>query len=165
MSPVSPDLTVNKGAVKVLAMAVGVREAARRMGLPEERVMKWSQRDPQGPWTVQLSQALATKPSAVSAKVSAPVREASDAMANSMHELSKRGKLAYLKAGVKVGEHLAKAPADELLAQGADVKAWASTTALAGSWQDQSAKTAVLVNINLLGLSPDQLRTVQDVGE
>src|SRR4051812_23388649 len=52
-------LDVNREAVRVLCVAVGVREAARKLGLPESTVQSWSQR---GGWlkpTVQPPTVLA----------------------------------------------------------------------------------------------------------
>lgn len=155
--------SVNREAVKVLAMAVGIREAARRMGLSEERVMKWSQRDPDGPWTAQLAAAHATTPSAVSSKQASAVRSASTAMADTLGDLSKRGRLAYLSAGVRVGEKLAQTDADELLVMSADAKAWASTTALAGSWPEKQATASVMISVEMLGVRPGEYAQVIDV--
>lgn len=45
-----PAQPIDREAVKLLCKQIGLREGARRMGLSEARVLKWSQRDPAGPW-------------------------------------------------------------------------------------------------------------------
>ncbi len=158
--PLSP---VNREAVKVLAKAIGVREAARRMGLSEDRVRKWSQRDPAGPW----GHAVTTLPRQTGRPMLSPVvspmspsgcpqtvTTASKAMADTLDSLSKRGRLAYLAAGVAVGEALA-AKAEEqpdavlsaILPEGQNAKAWSSITGLAAGWSDGSGSS---ISVNLL---------------
>lgn len=55
--PAESRTPINRESVKTLAIAVGVREAARQLGLSEDRVRQWSSRDgwfkaPQTPTTV-----------------------------------------------------------------------------------------------------------------
>lgn len=47
----APTIPIDKEAIKTLCKAVGIREGARQLGLPEARVLKWSERDPTGSWT------------------------------------------------------------------------------------------------------------------
>lgn len=97
---------VNREAVKTLALAVGIREAARRMGLSEERVLKWSQRDPAGPWTVQAQTSAIARPSKTRVEVCPqPVRTAPQALAD-MLDAGKNPKLLGL---VEKREFLASA--------------------------------------------------------
>lgn len=166
--PADASAPPNREAVKVLAKAVGIREAARRMGLSEERVMKWSQRDPDGPWgSAVVSIPRQRGPVAVSA-CPQNVRTAPDAMAESLDSLSKRGRLGYLRAGVAVGEAMARKAEitqeanpddpDALLAvlmpEGQNAKAWASTTALAGSWEAKTPQANVMISVQMLGVRP-----------
>ena len=143
---------INREAVKVLALVVGVREAARRMGLGEERVMKWSQRDPSGPWG-----SLAPSPpprSIVSAQMSAcpqPVRTPSEAMADVNAENGARSRSAALRYSARNLEHLADLSPEEgvlLAPQAASLVKVAST---AGEWSSTSRGN---VRINILSGDP-----------
>lgn len=166
----------NKEAVKVLAKAVGVREAARQLGLPEERVKKWSQRDPAGHWggaVVSVPFNRGGRPCSVPTSPNVPTP--SEALANSIESLSKRGRYAYLAAGVTVGEAMASHAArlaecgspeailEALLPEGQNAKAWAGTTALAGSWEAKQPVASVMVSVKMLGMRPEELVVEQKV--
>jgi len=143
---------INREAVKVLAQAVGVREAARRMGLSEERVMKWSQRDPAGPWG---SLAPAPPPrSIVSAQVSAcpqPVRTASEAMADVNAENGARSRSAALRYSARNLEHLADLPAEEGVLLAPQAASLVKVAATAGDWASSQRGS---VRINILAADP-----------
>ena len=151
---------INREAVKVLAQAVGVREAARRMGLGEERVMKWSQRDPAGPWMTQPGAAMIAAPSITGAtrQLSAcpqPVRTASEALADVNAENGARSRSAALRYSARNLEHLAELSPEEgvlLAPQAASLVKVAST---AGDWSSTSRGA---VRINILAADPFALQ-------
>lgn len=45
--------TIPRETVKTLAKAIGLRPAARQLGIDENLVLQWSARDPNGPWSVK----------------------------------------------------------------------------------------------------------------
>jgi len=138
---------INREAVKVLAQAVGVREAARRMGLSEERVMKWSQRDPTGPWGSMLAPPAPPSRGPV-AKVECPqnVRTASDAMAEANADNSRRSRAAALRYSARTLEHAADLDPETALASASDVSSVVKVASVAGGWGDQD-KSKVRVSI------------------
>jgi len=154
---------INREAVKVLAQAVGVREAARRMGLSEERVMKWSQRDPAGPWMTQPGAAMIAAPSMTGAtrQLSAcpqPVRSASEALADVNAENGARSRSAALRYSARNLEHLADLSPEEgvlLAPQAASLVKVAST---AGEWATTSRGS---VRINILAADPFAVQVVE----
>lgn len=46
-------VTIPKETVKTLAKAIGLRPAARQLGLDENLVLQWSKRDPEGSWAIE----------------------------------------------------------------------------------------------------------------
>ena len=78
----------DREAVKVLAISVGVREAARQLGLNEERVMKWSQREG---WLKQPEPK--PQPPTVTRNEVRTVRKPSDALAGILEERKDKSKL------------------------------------------------------------------------
>ena len=146
----------NREAVKVLAQAIGVREAARRMGLSEERVMKWSQRDPAGPWMSQPGAAMIAAPSVTGAtrQLSAcpqPVRTASEALADVNAENGARSRSAALRYSARNLEHLADLSPDEGVLLAAQAASLTKVAATAGEWSSASRGN---VRINILAADP-----------
>ena len=146
----------NREAVKILAQAIGVREAARRMGLSEERVMKWSQRDPAGPWMSQPGAAMIAAPSVTGAtrQLSAcpqPVRTASEALADVNAENGARSRSAALRYSARNLEHLADLSPDEGVLLAAQAASLTKVAATAGEWSTASRGN---VRINILAADP-----------
>lgn len=142
----------NREAVKVLAQAIGVREAARRMGLSEERVLKWSQRDPAGPWG-----SMAPPPPPPSrgriARVECPqiVRTASEAMAEVNAENGSRSRSAALRYSARNLEHLADLSPGDGVMLAAQAASLVKVAATAGEWASASRGS---VRINILAADP-----------
>lgn len=143
-------LNVDREAVRVLAVAVGVREAARQMGLDENTVMQWSARYG---WLKN------TKPTQPLPKSMQPVDvvtvsgvsvSPAEALSNAMETLSTNAKLGFLKASARVAEHLADDPDPEsLLARAKSAAGWAKTASLAGGWAAKDGATTVQVSVGL----------------
>lgn len=136
---------MDREAVKTLAVAVGVREAARQMNLPEATVQAWSARDewfatPVKPPTMERATD-ATKPSV--------------AMANMLAEDSLRTKIGFSRAAVKVADKLGESTPDALMeretAQSAGV--WTGIASKVHSWDAKSGPDGVnvMVNVAILG--------------
>lgn len=92
-------LNVDREAVRTLAVAVGVREAARQMDIPEATVQAWSARgewfvNPVQPPTVIQPTTIATKPA--------------NALQNSMLRRRDKGKLYLSKYYVDASRKAAK---------------------------------------------------------
>ena len=80
-------LNVNREAVKTLAIAVGVREAARQMNLPEDTVKTWSGR---GNWfkKVQKPPTMAREPTETMSPSNALTHHLNEMKARSLRALS-----------------------------------------------------------------------------
>jgi len=136
---------IDREAVRVLALSVGLREAARQLGLNEDRVCKWSERGkwfkptPQPPKQSDVSSV--SKPGEIMLNVLTEHKiETRMSLARSVRRLAKRAEKAKLS----------------------DSKHVLNVAQTAGhtfeDWQPkQSAGTNVMVNIALLGVEPGQI--------
>jgi len=95
----------------MLAVEVGVREAARRMGLSEEAVMKRSSREG---WIRDLPRSERLPPTVL--QPVSVVRTAPDAQADSIKERDKRSRSNHARAAETVSARIAEMEGDELLA-------------------------------------------------
>ncbi len=104
MPEASNQIQVNREEVRMLALEIGVREAARRLGLNEDRVCKWSER---GNWFstpkhINSSQALVStvsRPSVVlTDEITRLEGETRTSLARSAAHLAKQGESAELNA-------------------------------------------------------------------
>ena len=124
----------DKEAVKVLALQHGVREAARLCNLPEYRVLKWSQRDPLGAWTVQKQIAQLT-PIKGNHTLSSTSSSPSDALRSTLTERSNQTKLGLSKAAAKAAEHLAQSEPIEILTRSRQMHDVAKTASTVHGWE------------------------------
>jgi hypothetical protein len=97
--PTMNAINIDREAVKTLAIAVGVRKAARQLGLKEATVCKWSER---GKWFKSPPQP--PKQSDVSTVIKSP----SNALADTLREHSEQTKLGMATAARKAAKHAAK---------------------------------------------------------
>ena len=97
-------LDVDWEAVRVLALAVGVREAARRMGLEESTVTTSSMRDG---WLRDLPRSESLPPTVQSRAVSA-VRSPGEALSDVLREDGAATRLGHSRFHRKISENLAK---------------------------------------------------------
>lgn len=124
-------LDVDWPAVRVLALAVGVREAARQMGISEDAVMQRSSRE--GWLSDPRVRAIAQRPvTPVSANVSAP----HTALAQSMKEDALRGRAAALRVSRRALERTAQLDDDELIVPEVAQMAhtWTKSASIAGGY-------------------------------
>lgn len=119
-------LNVDREAVKTLAIAVGVREAARQLSIPEPTVQSWSLR---GNWFAKPALPPTMLRPASGASIS-PSRALSDTLADD----SKRTRLGFAKAARKAAEHLAEADADTILKRSKSMLDAAKTAATVHGW-------------------------------
>jgi len=138
-------LDVDREAVKMLVLSIGVREAARRMNLPEATVQAWSAR---GEWLQPIVQ-----PPTVLAATNAT--KPSVALANVLADDSLHTRVGFSKAGRKVATKLGEMEADKLIerdtAQGA--RQWAEIAKTTHGWDAKQgdAGVNVAVNIGIIG--------------
>lgn len=139
---------VDREAVKTLAIAIGIRPAARQLGLDEHRVLKWSQRDPAGPWIAKLIPAVpATLEHHKVSSCPQPLVSPSDAMQNSLADHSKRTRIALAKASTKATEHLAEQPAQAILKAAQNMRHVSAVAAQVHSWDQNSQQGPLTLNI------------------
>lgn len=152
----------NREAVKVLAKAIGLREAARRMGLSEQRVMKWSQRDPTGPWIKNADNSSLSTPSVTGSTLQQAcpqsVRTPSDAMDSALKDDAKQTKISLSKGIRKAATFISEQPG-VLLFTGADrVKQIVGAASQLHGWEQSSQGGSISLNI-LTGQAAVQINT------
>ena len=91
-----------------LAVDIGLRPAARALGLPEERVKKWAQRDK---WNISLIRPQGFK----HAQVSPQVPDAIEVKTRLLASHSDRTRLGLALASTNASEHLATLPAESVV--------------------------------------------------
>ncbi len=134
-------------AVKTLATAIGVREAARQTGIPESTVQSWSARyqwftPPKLPPTISnpRNATIATK-------------KPSDALADTLRDESRQTKLNLSRGILRASRAIAEADPRELLEKADKVKAMAGAGSVVHSWEEK--QTNVGLNLSILSVSGD----------
>ena len=135
-------LNVDWPAVRVLAVAVGVREAARQMGISEDAVRQRSKREGwmASPKTV-AQRALAKPVTSVSPTALSPA----DALANVLQEHERETKLSLARSA----RRMAKDAEQATLRESGHVKEVAQTAAIVHRWGENKGPQAIL-NVALL---------------
>lgn len=134
---------ITRESVKTLAIAVGVREAARQLGLSEERVMKWSQREK---W---LKNELKPQPPTVTRNEVRAVRKPSEVLA----EYGKTTRFHLAKATDKASEHISEQSPDFILAKSEDLRRVVSSAAQIHGWDEK--KDSAGINLSILSIGGD----------
>jgi hypothetical protein len=142
---------INREAVRVLALAVGVREAARRMGLSQERVMKWSQR---GNWQLSADASAISKPSATGATKQLeacpqPVRNPAEALLDALADDSHESKISLSRGLRKAAKYVEDMEGADIIESAQNVKATAQSLALVHKWDTQAP--SCIVNVAFIG--------------
>lgn len=140
-------LDVDREAVRVLAIAIGVREAARQLNLDENTVLQWSKR---GKWFAKPE--LPILPPTMQKKVVPGVINPAVALQNALMEMSGKTKLGLGKACVKLAGKFADMDADELIQVTPAMKDTASVGQKAFDWS--SGASGVQVNVAIGGDHP-----------
>ena len=140
-------LQVDKEAVRALVVAVGVREAARQMGIAEGTVQAWSARYK---WTEKVK---AAQQLAIASKPVQPIAtKPADALANVLVERKEKSRTHLSKYVVDAGEQAANSNGDLAIAQ--DVRHVAAIHS--SIWpEEQQAQNNVMVNLAILGMSQE----------
>jgi hypothetical protein len=96
-------LDVNREAVRVLVLSVGVRVAARQMGIPQATVQAWSAR---GKWLRQTRDQPATMPKPLSMVSATIATKPHFSLQNTIQEEGDRTRVALLRSSRKAAEHV-----------------------------------------------------------
>lgn len=147
---------VNWEAVRMLALAVGVREAARKLGINEETVKKRCTREGwlSNPDARAASNAMAVEKreegrAAYVASRLSPTLSPSAVFAAELADLGSKSRLALAKAVQKGSAHAAELSGPEILEQSQNVKSIAQTADLVHGWKD--AAPQVKLRLDILG--------------
>lgn len=127
-------------AVKMLALEIGIRAAAREMGLDEHRVLKWSQRDPQGPWTIQ-AQTQHLKPyNGHNGTLSSLSSSPSQALRTSLQTLGAKTRLNLAKAAHRGAKSLKRQPGEAIVRQASNLAQLTTAAAKLHGWEEQQGQ-------------------------
>lgn len=130
-------LDVDWEAIKTLAIAVGIREAARRVGISEESVMQRSSREG---WLRDLPRSIPMPPTVMRAV--SVVSNPGEAMGQAMKDLNDGTRFGHAKVARKIADKLSQSDEDELLAIMPSVLMAGKHAALvAGNWGGQQGTT------------------------
>lgn len=137
-------LTVDRGAVRVLATAVGVREAARQLGLSQCRVLQWSKR---GNWfkTPPLPQ-----PPTVTRNHVTTVISPAESLKNQLEDDSRVTRLGLSKAAKAAAETFSKANGQSVIKQAKQLRDITSTASTLHGWEERTAGGALNLNLGIV---------------
>jgi hypothetical protein len=140
---------VDRESVRLLAIELGVREAARRCGLSEDRVRKWSSRykwlEQRAPKQQQAAVTVVTKPG--------------DVLIATHKELEERTKSGLAQATARAAEAAAKAIKPLEITNTAQLRDLAASAARVFGW-DKAPQTNVQVNTGFK-LTMEQLEEIR----
>ncbi len=137
---------IDKEAVRLLAIEIGVREAARRLGLNEDRVCKWSER---GKWFSTPTHINA------SATIVSSVSKPGDILVNELARLEGETRTSLARSAAQ----LARQGENAKLEASGHVRNAAQVAQIAFKWRDDEKPSHFslnVLNINTLSIdSPD----------
>jgi hypothetical protein len=136
-------LNVDWPAVRVLAVAVGVREAARQMGISQDAVRQRSKREGwmASPKTV-AQRALAKPVTSVSPSALSPA----DALANVLQEHERETKLSLARSA----RRMAKEAEEATLREAPYVHKAAQVASITHSWREKEKNPNAILNVAIL---------------
>jgi hypothetical protein len=146
---ISPAAPISWEAVRALAMVVGVREAARRMGLSEDQVRQRSSREK---WlasdsakrAVQIANAERTgKSMAVPLSPMSPAALIHAEIAS----LGSKTRLSIARGIAKAGEHIETMDGQEILIDAQNIKSVAQTADLVHGWKDAAPQVKIRLDV------------------
>jgi len=147
----APRLDIDREQVKLLCLSLGVREAARQMGLKEDTVKKWAQR---GRWLANCRPTPAAQPLPPSCRptIVPNVPHPADALIKSLTEHGDRTKIALARAATRGAETVADMlDPVEALEHTQDLVGLAKVAASVHGWgsAQQSAGLNIVSQINI----------------
>jgi hypothetical protein len=143
---------VDRETVRLLAIELGVRESARRCGLSEDRVRKWSSRykwlEQRTPKQQQAAVTVVTKPS--------------DVLLATHEELGERTKTGLARATARAAEGAAQATEPLPVKSTSHLREIASVAAQLFKWNNDKGPTSVH---NTLVITQEQLEQIRQLRE
>lgn len=145
-------------AVRALAMVVGVREAARRMGISEEATMKRCQREG---WlsTPEAKRAVALAVAERSGITVRPQMSAGALIQQEIQQLGSSTKLSLARGIAKAGKHVEAMEGVEIVKDAQNIKAIAQTANTIHNWSENSPQVKIRLDL----LAAQNERPVIDV--
>lgn len=137
-------LDVDREAVKMLVMEVGVRGAARAMGLPEATVAAWSAR---GKWIESIPRSQPLPPSMVQSLASGAISP-SAALGNTLKSLNNETRLQHAIAQAEVAREVASRKASVNLEDASNVKASIQSAAILHGWSANAPVTRISLHVS-----------------
>lgn len=137
-------LDVDKEQVRMLVLSVGVREAARQMGIAEGTVQYWSMK---GNWLEPTKDRLAELPKPLSQQGSTASTSAVQALCNSLADQSKLVRTKMAAAFVKGASKAEQMDGKDVIASSGKLHELVKASAVVFGWEGSSAPT---VTVNLL---------------
>jgi hypothetical protein len=137
---------VNWEAVRVLAIAVGVRESARRLGISEEATMKRCQREQwlASPEARTINQRVTSEKTSLSA----PVRiSPAQAMQQELSDLGAKSRLGLARGLAKAAQTVQDMDGDEVLIAAQNIKAVAQSTSVVHAWDKQGPSFRIKLDV------------------
>jgi hypothetical protein len=135
-------------AVRTLSVAVGVREAARRMGLNEERVKKRCTREG---WLSDPAVRAATERSVALRNSMSPIvpatLSAAQAMTQELAQLNAKSRIGVARGLAKAATHIESMDGQEIVMDASNVKQTVQSLALVHGWSANQAVTKVSLSI------------------
>jgi hypothetical protein len=136
-------------AVKTLAAVVGVREAARQMGLSEEQVKKRCTREG---WLSTPEARIANQRAvAMRSGTSAPIPLSPMSPAALVHaeiaQLGSKTRLSLARGIAKAGEHIESMDGQEILIDAQNIKSVAQTADLVHGWKDAAPQVKIRLDV------------------
>ena len=137
------EVVAKREQVRMLAMQIGYRAAARECGLSEDRVRQWAHR-----YGWSLPHKLARSEAALSPSVTQPI----EAMQRIMSSMGDRTKLAMARTSQRAFEYCDNVTDAELheLPRAVALEKHGRNAALAHNWSQANANVAVQVNVPML---------------
>ena len=143
---------VDREAVRVLAIELGAREAARRLGLNPNTVLSWAKRYN---WELPNRKGGVTKASANAITLQS---KPGDVLLTVHKELEGRTKTGLAQATAKASEHAAKLEGNAILERTPAIRDLASAAARIFGWDGDRGSA---VTLNQVVLSADQLEQIR----
>jgi hypothetical protein len=153
---------IDREAVKTLAIAVGVREAARQLGLNEERVLKWSQR---GNWLKQPDPT--PQPPTVTKNDVLTVRKPSEVLSTALADDSKATRIGLSKGTRKAAEVFGRLKGASVIRISEDLRRIVSSASQIHNWEQQESGSGVMGGLRVYasGQTVIQVATAQPAGD
>lgn len=136
-------LQVDREAARVLCVAVGVREAARKLGVPEGTMQAWSAR---GQWFAKPVQPPTVIRQTGPNSLATTATNAGESLAESLADDSKATRIGLSQASRRAAEHLKDQTGAGILKSAKAMKEIAGVASIVHGWSDGKA-TNVQINL------------------